>query len=516
MKKGTFLRYQNLLTTLTADDLTKASQEETRGVPFSNPAVRTLRSQLSAVKTKVQGSDESRISIRGKIWGTNLLHNPPSLWVTINPADTQDPIAQVLAGADIDLDNFCNTAGPDAIDRSVNMASDPFASASFFHLMIKIILETLFGISRGRNGTVVRKEGIFGKIKSYVGTVEAQGRGSLHLHLLLWLEGAPTAGELKLALTTAPFRERVKQFIKETIRADIDGKQTADVLAMPKVDAVSYSRPVDPRTCDVPTMSVVEQAIARTTQYHQCSYTNCLKSIKGRMVCKRRAPFPLALDDWVDSSGNWGPRRLCGFLNNWNRPLLMTLRANHDTKLIMSGGETNVLTWYITNYASKKQQRSSNVSALLAKRVAFHTVEERDRTDLADINKRLIQRCANTLSRDREFSGPEIMAYLMGWGDRFESHHYVGISVEAILAAIKLKYPGLRPNQGLNSASVNVLSTQNTSVTQEGTTINDRQHTITMVSGEITLKDHLHEYMFRGDDLTGEKCWTGKHSNQVK
>jgi hypothetical protein len=156
MKKGTFLRYQNLLTTLTADDLTKASQEETRGVPFSNPAVRTLRSQLSAVKTKVQGSDESRISIRGKIWGTNLLHNPPSLWVTINPADKQDPIAQVLAGADIDLDNFCNTAGPDAIDRSVNMASDPFASASFFHLMIKIILETLFGISRGRNGTVVR------------------------------------------------------------------------------------------------------------------------------------------------------------------------------------------------------------------------------------------------------------------------------------------------------------------------------------------------------------------------
>ena len=241
MKRSSYIQHQHLLSTITADDLTKASKEETRGVPFSNPAVRTLRSQLSAVKTKVQGSDESRTSIRGKIWGTNLLHNPPSLWVTINPADTQDPIAQVLAGADIDLDNFCNTAGPDSIDRAMNMASDPYAAAKFFHFLIETIIEVLFGISKSRNGTFVRKEGIFGIVKSFVGSVEAQGRGSLHLHVLLWLEGAPTARELRQALTTEVFREKIKKYIKETIRADLDGRQTSEVLALPKVDAVSYS-----------------------------------------------------------------------------------------------------------------------------------------------------------------------------------------------------------------------------------------------------------------------------------
>jgi hypothetical protein len=489
MKRGSYFRYQHLLSTLTADDLTKASKEETRGVPFSNPAVRTLRSQLKAVKTKVQGSDESRISVRGKIWGTNLLHNPPSLWVTINPADTQDPIAQVLAGADIDLDNFCNTAGPDGMDRAKNMASDPYASAAFFHFMIQTILEVLFGISKRRNGLFDRKEGIFGFVRSYVGTVEAQGRGSLHLHLLLWLEGAPTASELRDALTSAAFREKIKGYIKETIRADLEGKQTAEVLAIPKVDAVSYSRPPDPRECNAQSAKKREQDIARSTQYHQCSYTNCLKIIKGRTVCKRRAPFPLARDDWVDSNGSWGPKRLCAFFNNWNPPLLLTLRANHDTKLIMSGGETNVLTWYITNYASKKQQRTSNVSALLARRVAFHTVEERRRTDLTNINKRLIQRCANTLSRDREFSGPEIMSYLMGWGDRYESHHYVGISADAIIRALKERFPGLRASTAVADAP----SSDN---------IDERPHVITMVTGEITLKDQLHEYMFRGEEMS--------------
>jgi len=56
--------------------------------------------------------DESRQHMRSKIWGTNLISNPPTLWITINPADTQDPIAQVFTGAEIDLDDFCNTNGP--------------------------------------------------------------------------------------------------------------------------------------------------------------------------------------------------------------------------------------------------------------------------------------------------------------------------------------------------------------------------------------------------------------------
>lgn len=505
MKRGAYLRHQNLLSTITAEDLLKASQEETRGVPFTNPAVRTLRSQLTAVKTKVQGSDESRLSVRGKIWGTNLLHNPPSLWVTINPADTQDPIAQVLAGADIDLNDFCNTAGPDGTDRAINIAADPYASAKFFHFMIETILEVLFGISKRRNGIFLRKEGIFGRVKSYIGTVEAQGRGSLHLHLLLWLEGAPTAKELKSALKNNIFREKVKTFIKETIRADIGGKKTMEVLAMPKVDAVSYSRPLDPRTHDSQTIASTEESIARSTQYHQCSVANCLKTVKGRLVCKRHAPFPLAADDWVDSDGGWGPRRLCGFLNNWNPTLTRTLRANHDIKLIMNGEETNVLTWYITNYAAKKQNRSSNISALLAKRVAFHTVEERRRNDLSDINKRLIQRCANTLARDREFSGPEIMSYLMGWGDRYESHHYVGISADAILAVIREQYPELKEQTRPRPQSGPVQGTMNTSNSDVPSTVggvSDQSHTIVVVAGSITLKDHLHEYAFRGEGLT--------------
>ena len=65
------------------------------------------------------------------------MKNPPSIWLTINLADTQDPIAQVLSGQEIDLDHFTK------LDKQLSEAtitSDPYASVSFFHFMINAIL----------------------------------------------------------------------------------------------------------------------------------------------------------------------------------------------------------------------------------------------------------------------------------------------------------------------------------------------------------------------------------------
>jgi hypothetical protein len=76
------------------------------------------------------------------------LFNLLSLWITINPADTQDPIVQVFYGADIDLDHFSNTASPDNTQQSSNITSDPFSSGKFFYFMIQMIIESLFGIQK--------------------------------------------------------------------------------------------------------------------------------------------------------------------------------------------------------------------------------------------------------------------------------------------------------------------------------------------------------------------------------
>ncbi len=102
---------------LMPDILKKASDEEMCQVPFSHPGVQALHKQLSAVRARVPGMDESQKNLQSKIWSTNLAFNPPSLLITINPSDTHDLIMQVLAGANIDLNHFLNSVGPLAKDQ---------------------------------------------------------------------------------------------------------------------------------------------------------------------------------------------------------------------------------------------------------------------------------------------------------------------------------------------------------------------------------------------------------------
>jgi hypothetical protein len=444
--KASFTREQRQIQALKPSDMLTASEEERRKAPYSNPVVRELRKHISAVRMKVQGTDEARAGMRSQIWGMTVMKNPPSLWITLNPSDNNDPIAQVMAGEEIDMDRFLKTAGPNATTRSQNIAADPYAAARFFHFIINVVIEELFGFTTARGRShIKRQKGILGEVAGYVGGVEAQGRGTLHLHLILWLVGAPTGAEMKDALKVESFRKKVVKYIAANITADVPKVRTEDVASAKKEKSITYSRPPDPRNANFEhNAKIAEIALANSVQLHTCEKERCLVVKQGRLQCKRGAPFDISVEDWVGEDGSWGPKRTVSRFNNWNRAILLCVRSNHDIKLITNGSETKDITWYITNYATKKQAVSSNTSALLAKRLAFHKVQERYTRDCHLINKRLLQRCTNCLTRDREFSAPEAMAYIMGWGDRFISHKFSTIYLNGIRGALKREFPELR------------------------------------------------------------------------
>ena len=325
------------------------------------------------------------------------------------------------------------------------MAADPFASASFFHLIINAVLRHLLCIkSFGPDHSLTRETGVLGRIEGYIGTVEAQGRGTLHLHMVLWLSGSVPAPRMKQYLLSEEFREHLKTFISTNIRADLPDVLGKAVLSVPKDSAVAFSRPVDPRKPDYDQKSrCAEKKLARSLQIHQCN-RGCMRLVNGHWVCKRRTPFTLADEAWITEDGLWGPQRSYGYFNNFCPALLQSVRANHDIKLITNGADTKHIGWYITNYVAKKQKESTNTSALLANTFAFQAEEEKRTTELTLLNKRLIQRCANTLTRQQELSAPEVVSYLMGWGDRFISHHFETIHWHAVMRLLKTIYPILR------------------------------------------------------------------------
>jgi len=306
------------------------------------------------------------------IWGTCLFHSGPTIWITINPADIHDPIAQVFAGESIDLDKFNNLLGPDSQHRVENITMNPYAAARYFDFIIRAMLESLMGISK-HGISITSCQGILGEVTAYFGVVEAQGRGTLHLHMLMWLAGTPDSDEMVNALKTNTFREKVRQYIGKNVCAHLDDLTESDIKAMLREPQLAYSRPPDPRQDRwIERNHEFERQMVRSQQVHTCLRSSCLKVEKGELMCKRRAPWPLSDDDYVDERGNWGPKRTYGYINGYCPLILTSLQCNNDIKINMNRSDTKNVAFYITAYATKKQRKSHNLSALMASALPYH------------------------------------------------------------------------------------------------------------------------------------------------
>ena len=227
MNRQSFEREARCLSSITHSVLKKAVHEEQLRMPITDPNVCLLKKQIFAAASNVQGSDQSRTRLRSQLWSTAVFLGPPSLWITINPCDLHDPIVQVFAGENVDVDNLSTVNNVNKEQRARNVARDPYVAAKYFHTLICIVLDTLCGI-KATSYSIHRKEGVFGKVAGYFGTVESQGRGSLHLHMLIYLSGVPTSSDLEAALKMEDFRRHVINFLKHNIHAEIPGVRSKD------------------------------------------------------------------------------------------------------------------------------------------------------------------------------------------------------------------------------------------------------------------------------------------------
>ena len=176
MRQHNFEVDSDLLADLSLRDLQQAQMDEEAHHPILNERVQSLRHHLCATSSHVMASGQMHMSYRSQIWGTCLWLRPPSLWLTINPMDYEDPIVQIWAGEQIDMDDFMNIMGPDHNKCMRNMARDPFVAASFFDFIIQTTLKTLFGI-RILPRQIESRLGILGFVNGYFGVWKRRGEG---------------------------------------------------------------------------------------------------------------------------------------------------------------------------------------------------------------------------------------------------------------------------------------------------------------------------------------------------
>jgi len=429
MKRSNFDRDAHILSTITLEDLRTAQAQEEHHQPLSNPAVKLLYSHVHAASARVMGTDASRYRHRSQLFSTALIKYLPVIWVTINFSDLHDPVAQIFAGHEIDMDQFSSAFGPNSTERAETIASDPYASACFFHFMLQLVLRTLYGfhVTAYRVST---ETGILGSLSAYYGMVESQGRGTLHCHLLFWMKDTPSAARIHELLDTEQFRAQVRHYIRVCFHAHIPGVETRDDLRhIPNEVEIAYSRPPNP---DQPNFKEqvqdLEHRVARAKQVHTCSLGQCLvPDSHGQLKCRRRAPWPCSPTEYIDQYGNWSPERHFGFLNCWNPFLSCAARCNNDQQLLTNGRDTTDIGYYSTKYMSKAQGRGHQMSALVANQYAYDAQHTVYADSLREQQRLLLFRLVNKVNSQQELGAPMVISYLMGWGDCYTSHTYTAI-----------------------------------------------------------------------------------------
>ncbi len=180
--------------------------------------------------------------------------------------------------------------------------------------------------------------GIFGRTAGYYGVSEAQGRGTLHCHYVVWLKGAGTSDGLRAAIDregeNGPLRKKLLEFY--------------DLIISTAIDMTAPEPEVPPEYCmppvlDIPTdaesaaeyrsaLKADAERVARKSNMHLEAHTfTCFKG--NKQVC--RFGFPkecIAASTFDDKLGGVVGRRDHPYLNSYNPFIASVLRCNHDVK----------------------------------------------------------------------------------------------------------------------------------------------------------------------------------------
>lgn len=405
------------------------TEEEKKAVSVMN--------RIKLVAIDLKGSSGAKMCYRNEIRSLNRVLSTPALFLTVNPADVMNPLMGTLGGVSPD-----EWVAMRKFDRSVYVARRPGIGARFFDIMIRAFIRIVI-----RPG---ESDGYFGCCKGYYGMVEAQGKGTLHLHFLLWLEGNPNPQVLRDRMIADPiFKERMFAWLEAIISCELPGMTDplVEVGGVETVRPVPLRGTIDPRMKSGPILAemsdatfegefksfVTELAVACNWHVHQPTCWKHLKigEARGDSSCRMRINgMTRAITELDDDTLSILLRRLHPRINNYNELMLFLLKCNMDIKFIGSGQAAKALVFYVTDYITKSELTThAGLDALL------YAIKASDKTLVQDagngvykaieIRERgLLIKSVNAMMARQEMSHQQVMSYLVGGGDRYTGHTF--------------------------------------------------------------------------------------------
>ena len=433
----------------------------------------TLFKDIDLVGGRVPGSLTSKKYMRNEVWSMTAFQGSPNWFITLSPADSRHPLCIYYAGTDIKFRPEIKCSK----ERDRLIAGNPVAAARFFHVMIKAFITHVL-----RWDIDDKDDGVFGKISAYFGTVEQQGRLTLHLHLLVWVVNAISPLQIRERLLagdedfqkallnylescqkgeflTGSMDDMKRRFTADTHSEGIhalhedgvtrtadnqdptllfpipppseccsDGKGTAICDGCDRCDAwwTSFESTVDHLLfkCNV------HRCIGKTRKKTGQSNTQSIVTTSGPKgcldeddFCTARFPRDTRELSVVDADGHIDIKKMEAMLNTFLPLITFLFLCNIDVTSLLSGSALKAVIAYVTDYITKQTLKTHQIfqSAYDILKISQEELAELIPSDSA---RRIILKIVNSLTTKSEIGSPFASLYLMDHPDRYSSHPF--------------------------------------------------------------------------------------------
>ncbi|SJL08858.1 uncharacterized protein ARMOST_12229 [Armillaria ostoyae] len=409
-----------------------------------------LINDLDHVAYKVSGSLMSKKYMRNEVYSLMASEGAPSWYITFAPTDSWHPIAMYWADQEV---QFLPLPKQER-DRIVAITSNPVAAARFFKFMVDLFIEHVLRAGSDRPGA-------YGNATSYYGTVEQQGRLTLHLHLVLWIRNSLSPQEIRdrLIAGDSEFRRRIIEYLKAVHTGDyymgthkeVKDDQYTDSLLPEYVDPTTTLPSAPPPACscidvDCDQCKEVEtwwgyfrrlvDHLISTVNMHSChenTYADgtlkkgsASKGCKDNKWGKCRGRFPRAAFEvtTVDpETGHIDMKKREPWINTFTPLLTYLFRCNTDVTSLRSGTAIKAVLIYVSDYITKPSLKT-HVFFDVIKSVFQRNKDMPDPSSRSNKARKMMTQMVNSLGAKMEIGAPMICSYLLGFPDHYTNRKF--------------------------------------------------------------------------------------------
>ena len=479
------------------------------------------------------GTTGYKLKMRNEIRGIVNFYGTPAFFITLNPSDVNHPLVRLLAGDNIRMEDLQMGQELTEWQRMQLVAGNPGACAKFFHTIISSFVDIVLRYGK-------KDRGLLGKCIAYYATVEAQGRGTLHCHMLVWLHGHPSPQRLRdLMIDSAQYETDMFTWLESLIKCELLG--TTQVVR--DTDHALSTRPrfretdgyVHPGTQLGPSIESIPverfplhfassvNDVVTNANWHQHTET-CWKYLRRGEPrtddnCRMRIDGTTRAATTLDQeTGSILLRRFHPKIANYNDLIIFLLRANMDIKHVGSGEAAKALIYYVTDYITKASLPAHvGLSALL-----YAINRSKDKFDRVphwgpSEQSGALTILVNSMMARQEISHQQVMSYLVGGGDHYSSHKYRILHYSKFDQLIMRYWASFEAIPGVSQSSLGIDTISPSTGAQEHSdtdiqsapvqdvtpsimnTMNAAEDTVTLLLGDgsISAVNQQQDYLYR-------------------